>query len=124
MASSCGCVALEEGSDVANFGSDGGPGIANKDTILAEVCLSFLLPPLDLLSASDPSLPPTQVDAALGVHKPPDLEYLLVRPAASFSIFGYGLSYNSYGHAAVRYRYKGRDLVMNICGKKSNVDMV
>lgn len=78
----------------SDFGRLGGTPISNKDSLLDEV------------------------DKALETRKP-KIEYLLVRPTPVISLpFGYSLSYNSYGHAAVRYCHPdGRDIVMNIEGK-------
>ena len=74
------------------------------------------------------TLPDLQmVDEALGRKgKPPALEYILVMPFAVLRLpFGYGISYNSYGHAAVRYtRPNGQEVVMNIVGKKNDATMV
>lgn len=44
-----------------------------------------------------------EVDKALGRSKPPAVEYILVMPFANLRLpFGLGISYNAYGHAAVR----------------------
>lgn len=66
------------------------------------------------------------MDHALGCDRPPDLEYILVMPFAVIKLpFGYGISYNSYGHAALRYtRPNGEQCVMNIVGKKEDAVMV
>jgi len=85
-----------------DFGSEGGTEISNKDSVFADI------------------------DRVLGRGKPPALEYILVSPAATFRIpfTDYGLYYNSYGHAALRYNYQGRDIIMNITGKKIDARMV
>lgn len=65
-------------SDPQYFGAAGGMRIVNFDTIMSEI------------------------DAALGVSKPPAVEYLFVAPYGSVNLFG--LRFGSpYGHAALRY---------------------
>ncbi|KJE91653.1 hypothetical protein CAOG_02761 [Capsaspora owczarzaki ATCC 30864] len=78
-----------------DFGAEGGAEVSNKATLLSDV------------------------DGALGRSKPPALEYILVMPFSAVRLgFGYGLSYNSFGHAAVRYTLPdGKQVVMNINGK-------
>jgi hypothetical protein len=81
----------------ADFGRIGGTPISNKTTVLNEL------------------------DAALNKKKP-KIEYLFFKPTPHITLpFGYSISYNSYGHAAVRYQLPdGRDIVMNIEGKDPN----
>lgn len=58
-----------------------------------------------------------EIDAALGQSRPPDLEYILVCPYSLWRIPGtrYGIAWNAYGHAAVRYTLPdGTSKVMNI----------
>jgi hypothetical protein len=64
-----------------DFGLENGTSISNKDTVLSEI------------------------DRVLGVSKAPDVEYFYVKPYCWFRIpfTSWGISYNSYGHAAVRY---------------------
>lgn len=61
-------------------------------------------------------------DAALGFDRPPCVEYVLVRPFAQLKLpfTNIGISYNTFGHAAVRYREpdSGRDVLMNVEGLK------
>ncbi|KNC50790.1 uncharacterized protein AMSG_06688 [Thecamonas trahens ATCC 50062] len=64
------------------------------------------------------------VDAALGVKHPPSIEYILVRPFSALRIPGtdIGISYNNYGHSAVRYTLEdGTQKVMNIAGSSGLV---
>jgi hypothetical protein len=84
-----------------DFGDVNGSAISNKDTILDEI------------------------NESLGKQNP-SVEYILVKPFAMVKLpFGYGFSYNAYGHSAVRYTDpSGRDVVMNIEGKKDGVFMV
>lgn len=85
-----------------NFGDLDGTQICNKDTILQEL------------------------DAFL--KRSPSVEYILVRPLSSINLLctNVGTHYNSYGHAAVRYFYKGKWYLMNIIGKEeeNGVNMV
>ena len=76
-----------------------GTPIANKGSILADT------------------------DAALGFDRPPKVEYILVRPFVQLRIpfTSYGVSYNTFGHAAVRYTLpSGQQFVMNVEGLKAN----
>lgn len=81
-----------------------GTPISNKDTILSEI------------------------DQSLGYKKPPDLEYILVRPYSRLRIpfTGYGINYLTFGHSAVRYTLPetGQQVVVNIEGKKEGTNMV
>lgn len=81
------------------LGAPGGPEIDNKNTILGEI------------------------DEALGVKKPPAIEFIFVEPYASWDVYviqNLGLSRNPYGHAAIRYTMPdGTQKVMNIVGFKS-----
>lgn len=86
-----------------DFGDENGSEISNKDTIFSEI------------------------DKALGVSKPPALEYILVMPFSSFFVpfLGFGINMNAYGHAAVRYTLPdGRGVVMNVEGKKDKRPMI
>ena len=86
----------------SDFGEKNGTPIENKDTILLEI------------------------NKALG-RENPSIEYILVKPFANIKLpFGYGLNYNSYGHAAVRYKHPETDddIVMNIEGKREGKFMV
>lgn len=77
----------------ADFGAKNGSPIANKDAILPAV------------------------DAALGVSRPPALEYIWVRPLATKKVAGFKLGPNPYGHSALRYTMPdGTQKVMNIVG--------
>ena len=61
-------------------------------------------------------------DAALGQRASPKLEYILVRPFSQIRVpfTTIGISYNTFGHAALRYRVPstGEDVVMNVEGLK------
>lgn len=83
-----------------DFGKIGGTEISNKNSILDEI------------------------DNAIGCKS--KIEYILVRPTSVIRLpFGYGLAFNGYGHAALRYRLpNGKDIVMNIEGKKDGRNMV
>lgn len=84
-----------------NFGKLYGTPISNKNTILSEI------------------------DTALGYSTSPSVEYFLSRPYTVISLpFGYGINYNSYGHSSVRYNLNGRDIVVNIEGKRDGLVMV
>jgi hypothetical protein len=79
-----------------DFGAAGGSEISNKASVLAEI------------------------DRALGVNKPPAVEYIFVEPYADFGLpfSTYGFSRNPYGHAAVRYTLpNGEQKLMNIVGQ-------
>lgn len=84
------------------FGALNGIEVSNKDTIFKELDTFF--------------------------GRSPSVEYILVRPLSSINLFytGIGLHYNSYGHSAVRYYYKGKWYIMNIIGKeeKNGINMV
>lgn len=85
-----------------DFGAVGGTHISNKDTILDDI------------------------NIALGKPKNPSVEYLFVTPFVHIKLpFGYGISYNTYGHATIRYTTPdGMDVVMNIQGKEKGKIMV
>ena len=85
----------------SDFGKKDGSPIENFDTILDEI------------------------DYALGKEKP-KIEYLFVRSFSKYDLgFGYGICFNIYGHAAVRYTTSdGKDVVVNIEGKQDNKIMV
>jgi len=82
-----------------DFGAPNGTEISNKATLL------------------------TEIDRALGVHKPPDLEYLFVLPYTRWRLqhTWLGFAGNYYGHAAVKYTHPetGEQIVMNITGHES-----
>lgn len=83
-----------------DFGQVDGTPISNKDTILSEVDTILERPPASV-------------------------EYVLCTAVSNIEIFGYGLSFNSYGHSAVRYTDPdGNDIVMNIEGKVEGKPMV
>jgi hypothetical protein len=87
-------LAADATSAVPDFGARNGPEIANKSTILHEV------------------------DQALGLSKPPAVEYIFVRPLSMVE-FGRnsGTGTNPYGHALARYTMPdGTQKVMNIVG--------
>lgn len=84
-----------------NFGELNGTEISNKNTILDEL------------------------NNKLGYDKNPDVEYFLSRPYTVLPLpFGYGINYNSYGHSSVRYNLDGKDIVVNIEGKRDGKVMV
>lgn len=84
-----------------DFGDVDGTTISNKDTILDEI------------------------NGSLGKTENPSIEYILVKPFSMVNLFGFGFSYNAYGHSAVRYTTpEGKDVVMNIEGKKEGKFMV
>lgn len=85
-----------------DFGKVNGTPIANKDVILDEI------------------------NNVLEKYKNPSIEYLFVKPFSHIALpFGYGITYNNYGHSAVRYTHPdGRDVVMNIQGKEHGKLMV
>ena len=67
-----------------------------------------------------------EVDKAVGVRKPPAIEYILVRPHTLIKIpfTDIGIGYNTYGHAAVRYTMPdGTEKVMNINGRDAMVQV-
>eukprot|EP01113_Clastostelium_recurvatum_P045622 TRINITY_DN7859_c0_g1_i2.p1 TRINITY_DN7859_c0_g1~~TRINITY_DN7859_c0_g1_i2.p1 ORF type:complete len:393 (-),score=51.15 TRINITY_DN7859_c0_g1_i2:72-1250(-) len=76
------------------LGAPGGKEIDNKRTILSSI------------------------DAALGVKKPPAVEFIFVEPWLALGVFkSFGLSINPFGHAAIRYTMpSGEQKVMNIVG--------
>jgi hypothetical protein len=81
------------GGSPRDFGAPDGSEISNKDSILQEI------------------------DEALGVSKPPDIEYIFVEPYSDFSLAGIGIGRNPYGHAALRYTLpSGEQILMNIVG--------
>ena len=84
-----------------DFGRNGGTPIDNIDTVLAEIDRA----------AAEPGEEP----------HPPAVEYILIRPYALVRIpfTTYGVSYNAFGHAVVRYRLDGQDHVINIVGKSN-----
>lgn len=96
FATVCGKADSSQEQFPQNFGAEGGTPIINKDSILGEV------------------------DAALGTHRPPDLEVLLTdhvcnvgNPVSRWL----HLSLLRFGHIAVRYTTKdGTSRVMNILG--------
>lgn len=64
-----------------------------------------------------------EIDHALGVAKPPALEYIYVQPAVAFRFSrNSASSQNPYGHAAIRYSFRSEDgkgyeqYVMNVVG--------
>lgn len=69
-----------------------------------------------------------EVDQSFGYNRPPDLEYILVRPFSRINLplIGYGISYNTFGHSAVRYTHPetGQQIIVNIEGKKEHKNMV
>ena len=81
-----------------DFGLPNGTPISNKDEILNDI------------------------DLALGVNDSPSVEYIFVRSFSKINLgFGYGFTFNMFGHAAVRYiDPDGNDIVVNIEGKKKN----
>lgn len=83
-----------------DFGEPGGTPISNKDTILEEI------------------------DTSLN-RKQPSVEYLVCLPWTQFKIpvLGIGISYNYYGHSAIRYKLPKEDgtyedVIMNIEAKR------
>lgn len=65
----------------------------------------------------------SEIDHALGVSKPPALEYIYVQPAVAFRFSrNSASSQNPYGHAAIRYSFRSEDgkgyeqYVMNVVG--------
>ena len=86
----------------SDFGKKDGTPISNIDTILDDI------------------------DTVLGKGKPPSVEYIFVRSTSILPLWnGYGINFNLYGHAAVRYRSpEGKDIVVNIEGKNENKVMV
>jgi hypothetical protein len=85
---------------VKDFGSECGTEVANKDTILSEL------------------------DAACGVDGPPAVEFFFVQPWASFRVpfTNFGIAYNSYGHAALRYTMPdGEQKVVNIANSREGM---
>lgn len=98
----CNLTMNEQSNIPSNFGELNGTPISNKDTILDEI------------------------NTALKTNKNPSIEYILVRPFIFVPLlFGGGFNYNSYGHSAVRYTTPdGKDVVMNIEGKKEGIVMV
>jgi hypothetical protein len=67
----------------------------------------------------------SEIDHALGRSQPPALEYLYVQPAVTFRFSTNSASaQNPYGHAAIRYTYKGEQIVMNIVGRVPGLPLV
>jgi len=61
-----------------------------------------------------------KIDRALGVQKPPAVEYIFVEPSAGFGLpfSSFGFSLNPYGHDAIRYTLPhGEQKLMNIVGE-------
>lgn len=59
--------------------------------------------------------------------KPPDIEYILVQPFATWKIpfTNYGICFNTFGHSSIRYTMPdGEQKVMNIHGKMDGKNMV
>ena len=67
-----------------------------------------------------------EIDRALGRSKPCSVEYLIAKPNALFSIWGYGFNINWFGHSAVIYTLPcGTRKVFNITGiNEKNPKMV
>lgn len=83
-----------------DFGKLNGSTITNKSTILDDI------------------------DKALGCTKPPDIEFLFVETFPKITIFGFDIPSLPFGHAVVRYTYKGEQKIMNIIGYNSKYPMV